>query len=71
MCEMMSKGLKEALAVLIVAHVTHVERVKSGNCVFNVTLYTGQCYSSYSCLKSQKCTLYKVASCPSKILIYS
>ena len=28
MCEMMSKGLKEALTVLIVTHVTHVERVK-------------------------------------------
>ena len=24
MCEMMSKGLKEALTVLIVTHVTHV-----------------------------------------------
>ena len=29
MCEMMSKGLKEALTVLIVTHVTDVERVKS------------------------------------------
>ena len=28
MCEMMSKGSKEALTVLIVTHVTHVERVK-------------------------------------------
>ena len=28
MCEMMSKGLKEALTVLIDTHVTHVERVK-------------------------------------------
>ena len=28
MCEMMSKGLKEALTVLINTHVTHVERVK-------------------------------------------
>ena len=37
MCEMMSKGLKEALPVLIV---THVERVKSGVCSFYVTLYT-------------------------------
>ena len=32
MCEMMSKGLKEALTVLIVTHVTHVERVVSGVC---------------------------------------
>ena len=28
MCEMMSKGLKEALTVLIDTHVTHVERVE-------------------------------------------
>ena len=28
MCEMMSKGLKEALTVLIDPHVTHVKRVK-------------------------------------------
>ena len=28
----MSKGLKEALTVLIVTHVTHVERVESGVC---------------------------------------
>ena len=28
MCEMMSKGLKEALTILIDTHVTHVERVK-------------------------------------------
>ena len=28
MCEMMTKGSKEALTVLIVTHVTHVERVK-------------------------------------------
>ena len=33
MCEMMSKGLKEALTVLIVAHVTHVKRVKSVLCI--------------------------------------
>ena len=28
MCEMMSKGLKEALTVLIDTHVTHFERVE-------------------------------------------
>ena len=28
MCEMMSKGSKEALTVLIVTHVTHVENVE-------------------------------------------
>ena len=40
MCEMMSKGLKEALTVLFVTHVTHVERVKSGVCGFYAILYT-------------------------------
>ena len=29
MCEMMSKGSKEALTVLIVSHVTHVKKVES------------------------------------------
>ena len=38
--EMMSKGSKEALTVLIVAHVTHVKRVESGVCGFYATLYT-------------------------------
>ena len=47
--KMMSKGLKEALTVLIVTHVTQVERVKSGVCGFYTTLYTEYCYSSYSC----------------------
>ena len=37
MCEMMSKGLKEAITVLIV---THVEGVESGVCSFYATLYT-------------------------------
>ena len=38
--KMMSKGSKEALTVLIVTHVTQVERVKSGVCGFHTTLYT-------------------------------
>ena len=42
---LMSKGLKEALTILIVTHVTHVERVKRSPNSFN-------CYSCYSC---QKC----------------
>ena len=37
MCEMMSKGSKEALTVLIV---THVKVDKSGVCSFYATLYT-------------------------------
>ena len=38
--KMMSKGSKEALTVLIVTHVTQVERVESGVCSFYTTLYT-------------------------------
>ena len=37
MSEMMLKGSKEVLTVLIV---THVERVKGGVCSFYATLYT-------------------------------
>ena len=38
--KMMSKGSKEALTVLIVTHVTQVERVESGVCSFYATLHT-------------------------------
>ena len=41
--KMMLKGLKEALTVLIVTHVTQVKRVKSGVCSFNTTLHTEYC----------------------------
>ena len=37
--KMMSKGSKEALIVLIVTHVTQVERVKSGVCGSYTTPY--------------------------------
>ena len=37
---MMSKGSKEDLTVLIVTHVIHVESVKNSVCVFYTTLYT-------------------------------
>ena len=37
---MMSKGPKEDLPVLIVTHVIHVERVKNSVCGFYTTLYT-------------------------------
>ena len=47
MCEMMSKGWKEALTVLIITHVTHVEGVKRSLNSFN-------CYSCYSCQRGQK-----------------
>ena len=39
--KMMLKGSKEALRVLIVTHVTQVERVESGVCGSYRTLYTG------------------------------
>ena len=38
--KMISKGSKETLTVLIVTHVTQVERVKSGVCGFYTTLHT-------------------------------
>ena len=38
-----SKGLKEALTVLIVTHVTQVKRVESGVCCFYATLHTEYC----------------------------
>ena len=38
--KMMSKGSKEALTVLIVTHVTQVERVESSVCGFYATLHT-------------------------------
>ena len=38
--KMMLKGSKEALTVLIVTHVTHVERVESSVFGFYTTLYT-------------------------------
>ena len=39
MCEMMSKGSKEALTVLIVIHVSHVERVKRLYYVHNIDTF--------------------------------
>ena len=56
--KMMSKGSKEALTVLIVTHVTQVERVESGVCSFYATLHTEHCYSiCYSCQKGRKCQI--------------
>ena len=39
MCEMMSKGLKEALTVLIVIYVTHVKGVKRLHYVHNIDTF--------------------------------
>ena len=41
---LMSKGLKEALTVLIVTHVTHVERVESGVCGLYTQYRYIQCF---------------------------
>ena len=50
MCEMMPKGSKEALTVLIVTHVTHVKRVERLHYVHNIHLML--------CQKGQKIMLY-------------
>ena len=65
-----SKGLKEALTVLIVTHVTQVERVESGVCGFYTTLHTEYCnvtqfVTHVERVKSVKYSLYR-ASHPSK-----
>ena len=39
MCEMMSKGSKEALIVLIVTHITHVKRVERLHYVHNIDTF--------------------------------
>ena len=39
MCEMMSKGSKDALTVLIVTHVTHVKRVERLHYVHNIDTF--------------------------------
>ena len=54
------KGSKEALTVLIVTHVTQVERVESGVCSFYATLHTEYCNVTqfvYSCQKGRKCQI--------------
>ena len=62
--KMMSKGSKEALTVIIVIHVTQVERVESGVCAFYTTLHTEYCYSiCYSCQKGQKCQILCTVLC--------
>ena len=62
--KMMSKGSKEALTVLIVTHVTQVERVESGVCGFYTTLHTELTKFVTHVERGRKCTLYTVASCP-------
>ena len=50
MCEMMSKGSKEALTVLIVTHVTHVERVERLHYVHNIDTFNGMSKGSKEAL---------------------
>ena len=52
--KMMPKGSKEALTVLIVTHVTHAERVKSGVCGLCTQYRYIQCYVK-SCRKIMLC----------------
>ena len=65
-----SKGSKEALTVLIVTHVTQVERVESGVCGFYATLHTEYCnvtqfVTHVKRVESVKYSVYR-ASRPSK-----
>ena len=46
---LMSKGLKEALTVLIVTYVTHVKRVESGVCGLCTQYRYIQCYVERLC----------------------
>ena len=61
------KGLKEALTVLIVTHVTQVKRVESSVCGFYVTLHTEYCNITQfvTHVESVKYSVYR-ASRPSK-----
>ena len=57
---LMSKGLKEALTVLIVTHVTHVERVKRLHYVHNIDTFNAMSKGSkdYVMLKQRTYTLH-------------
>ena len=63
--KMMSKGSKEALTVLIVTHVTQVERVESGVCGFYATLHT-ELLNFLLMLKGSKVYSVYRAPCPSR-----
>ena len=60
------KGSKEALTVLIVTHVTQVERVERGVCSFYATLHTEYCnvtqfVTHVKRVKSVKYSVYRAA----------
>ena len=50
LCEMMSKGSKEALTVSIVTHVTHVERVKRLHYGHNIDIFNAMLKGSKEAL---------------------
>ena len=62
--KMMSKGSKYALTILIVTHVTQVERVESGVCSFYTTLHTELLNLLLMSKGLKVYSLYTVASCP-------
>ena len=57
MCEMMSKGSKEALTVLIVTHVTHVKRVERLHYVHNTDTFNAMS-KDYVMLKQRTYTFF-------------
>ena len=63
--KMMSKGSKEALTVLIVTHITQVERVESGVCGFYATLHTELINLLLMSKGSKVYSVYR-APCPSR-----
>ena len=64
MCEMMSKGSKEALTVLIVTHVTQVERVERLHYVRNIDTFNAMSKGSkdYVMLKKRTYTFLLITS---------
>ena len=58
MCEMMSKGSKEALTVLIDTHVIHVKRVKRLHYAYNIDTFNAMLKGSknYVMLKQETYT---------------
>ena len=64
MCEMMSKGSKEALTVLIVTHVTQVKRVERLHYVHNIDTFNAisKGLKDYVMLKKRTYTFLVITS---------
>ena len=56
MCEMMSRGSKKALTVLIVTHTTHVERIERLHYVHNINTFNTMSKGSKDYVMLQKGT---------------